>query len=210
MKTDDLISVLAADTLPNPSVLARLGRAMPVAALVSVLGLVGIWGIRPDIAAALGSAAVLKSVVPLGLALLAAALAVALAHPGMRAGFRAALHGVFAVALVAVFSVALARQGLSGLTDALAVPSLAVCLLSVPVLALPFLAASLWALSAGATLRPRLTGTVAGLVAGGAGAAIYAFYCTQDGALFVLPAYSAAILFVAMLGALLGPRILRW
>ncbi len=210
MKTDELISMLSADTLPRITVQQRLMRALPAAMLVSTLALIGAWGIRPDIAAALGSAAVLKHVLPLGLVALAGAVAVALVHPAMPVMRRMPVLGVFGAILFCVFALALSRQGLSGLTDALVTPSLLVCLLSIPVLATPFLVAALWALSAGAALRPHLAGAAAGLCAGGAGAAIYALYCDQDAILFVLPAYFAAILVVALIGALAGPRALKW
>lgn len=41
-------------------------------------------------------------------------------------------------------------------------------------------------------------------------AAIYSLYCDQDAALFVLPAYTAAIAFVALVGAATGARLLKW
>ena len=62
-----------------------------------------------------------------------------------------------------------------------------------PALAVPLLAAVLWALSAGAPLHPGRTGAAGGLAAGALAAALYSLYCDQDTALFVLPAYGAAI-----------------
>lgn len=203
MNTDDLIAALAADTLSQPGIAQRLVRSMPVALAVCVAAFVAFW-------AALASMAVLKMILPALLAGLAGAIAIALAHPGVMAGRRWALLAVFAGVLVAAFVFQLQRGGLSGLVEAVAIPSLWVCLTSVPALALPFLVAILWSLSTGAVLRPGLAGAVAGLAAGGAAAAIYAFYCDQDAALFVLPAYGAAILSVALAGAICGPRVLRW
>lgn len=210
MKTDDLIAAMAADTLPQLTVGQRLLRALPAALAVSLAGFAAFWGPRPDIGAALGSAAVLKQVVPLGLVVVAGLLCLALAHPGQTTGARAAALGVFAAALALAFVVALADGGVSGLVGALATSSLAVCLLSIPALALPLMVAVFWALSAGAALRPRLAGAAGGLVAGGLSATVYSFYCDQDAALFVLPAYSAAVLMVALVGAMAGPRLLRW
>jgi hypothetical protein len=51
---------------------------------------------------------------------------------------------------------------------------------------------------------------VAGLIAGGLAAALYATHCTDDSPLFVATWYSIAIGAVAVLGALLGRRLLRW
>jgi len=104
----------------------------------------------------------------------------------------------------------LVHEGQSALVHALSMPDLWVCLLSVPVLAVPVLGGMLWALSSGATTSPRLTGALAGLVAGGAAASVYSLYCNKDMVLFVLPAYSSAIAVVVLAGAALGPRLLRW
>lgn len=210
MKTDDLIAAMAADTLPQQTVGQRMARALPAAVAVSVAGFAAFWGPRPDLGAALASAAVLKPLVPMGLVVVAGLLCVALAHPGQSTRARATALGLFAAALAVALAVAVAGGGVSGLVGALATPSLAVCLLSIPALALPLMGAVFWALSAGAALRPRLTGAAGGLVAGGLSAALYSFYCDQDAALFVLPAYATAILIVSLIGAFLGPRLLKW
>jgi hypothetical protein len=67
-----------------------------------------------------------------------------------------------------------------------------------------------WALRQLAPTRLTLAGALAGLFAGGAGAFVYAFHCPETAAPFVALWYSAGILLTAGLGALLGPRLLRW
>lgn len=210
MKTEELISALAADTLRRATVGQRLARALPVALAVCVVAFALVWGLRPDLAEALRSPAVLKTVVPLLLVGLAGAVALRLARPVRQPGAGAMALGLVAVVLAGGFGVALAQAGAGALVDALHTPSLVVCLLSIPALALPLLAGVFWALSDGASLRPRLAGAAGGLMAGGLAAAVYSFYCDQDAALFVLPAYSTAVLAVALTGALAGPRLLRW
>lgn len=210
MKTEELIAALAADTIPQKPVEQQLGRALLAAVGVSLAALFVFWGARPDIWAALGSFAVLKTLTPFALAVMAAVFALALAHPGVaphRQG--AALAGLITLALLA-FVAAFVAGGTHALVSALSTPLLVTCLVSIPMLAAPLLAATLWGLSSGATTRPRLTGAVAGLVAGGAAAAIYSIYCDKDMALFVLPAYATAIASVTLAGALLGPRVLKW
>ncbi|WP_019955028.1 NrsF family protein [Yoonia vestfoldensis] len=210
MTTDDLIAALAADTLPQPTVAQRLARSLPIALAVSVAAFIAFWGPRADIGATLASMAVLKTVLPALLLVVAGASALALAHPGMRADRRLAVIGVFAGAVVVAFLFYLLRDGVSGLVMALSKPSLVVCLVSVPLLGMPLLGAILWSLSTGAVLRPRLTGAVAGLMAGGASASVYSFYCDTDMALYVIPAYATAILLVTLIGAWVGPQVLRW
>jgi len=210
MKTEDLIAALAADTRPRPGVAHRLARALPVALAVTLGAFLLFWGLRSDLAAALASPAVLKPLVPLVPAVLAGVLALTLSRPEARGGFPVAGLWIIGAGLLAGFGAALVGGGLSGLNRALATPSLLTCLTSIPALSLPLLGAALWALSAGAPRRPGVVGWLAGLAAGGAAAAIYAFYCDQDAALFVLPAYGAAIMIVAALGGVVGTRALAW
>jgi hypothetical protein len=61
-----------------------------------------------------------------------------------------------------------------------------------------------------APTRLRATGAVIGLAAGGISAALYSLHCPEAGASFVLTWYTLGILAPALLGALLGPRLLRW
>ena len=61
-----------------------------------------------------------------------------------------------------------------------------------------------------APTRLTLAGALAGLFAGGMGAFVYAFHCPETAAPFVALWYSAGILLTTALGALLGPRLLRW
>lgn len=72
------------------------------------------------------------------------------------------------------------------------------------------LAGVVYALRQGAPIRLKLCGGIAGIVAGGIGAAAYAFNCTSDTIPFIAIWYSAAIVICAVIGAQLGPRVLRW
>ena len=210
MRTDDLIAALAADTKPQAPVTTRMALPLLGAVSLAVASFVLFWGPRSDLMAALGSVALLKTVAPLLLVALAAASALALAHPGQTAKGRAvALGAVIALAALA-FLAALGREGFAGLISALSTSQLLACLLSIPTLAAPLLGVALWGLSSGASLRPRLTGAMAGLAAGSLAAAIYSIHCDKDIALFVLPAYGTAIGSVTLAGALLGARVLDW
>lgn len=210
MNTDTLIAAIAADTRPQPRVGERLFRAIPVAFGVSAALFLLIWGVRPDILVALTSATLVKTLLPFVLAGLAGALALGLSRPEGRPLGRTVVLGGFGAVLLVAFAGAVALSGVSSLVAALSTPSLAVCLISIPILAVPFLFATLWALSNGAPLRPARAGAVAGLVAGGLAATIYSLYCDEDALLFFLPAYSAAVLFISMMGAVIGGRVLKW
>ena len=210
MRTDDLIAALAADTKPQAPIVRQMALPLSGAIGLSITCFALFWGPRPDIWAALGSMAMLKTLIPLILVALAAAFALTLVHPGRRAkGQAAALSTVIALAALS-FLAAIAREGPAGLVSALSTPQLLTCLLSVPVLATPLLGVALWGLSSGASLRPWLTGAMAGLATGALAAALYSVYCDKDMMLFVLPAYGVAIGSVTLAGGLLGARLLKW
>jgi hypothetical protein len=84
------------------------------------------------------------------------------------------------------------------------------CLLCITLFAAMPFAALVWALRQGAPTRLRLCGAIAGVVAGGFGAAAYALSCISDTIPFVAVCYGAAIALCAVIGAQLGPRFLRW
>jgi hypothetical protein len=72
------------------------------------------------------------------------------------------------------------------------------------------LTAIIYALRKGAPIRLKLCGGIAGFVAGGIGAAAYAFSCRSDTIPFIAIWYSTAIMLCAVIGTQLGPRVLRW
>jgi hypothetical protein len=88
--------------------------------------------------------------------------------------------------------------------------SAAHCFLCIPFFAAIPLLTLIWALRQGAPTRLKVCGAVAGIVAGGVGAAAYAFSCMSDTIPFVALWYGAAIMLCAVVGAQLGPRLLRW
>ena len=78
------------------------------------------------------------------------------------------------------------------------------------VLSIAPLAALLVALRAGAPRSPAMAGAAAGLLAGGLAAMLYAIHCPDDSPLFVALWYVPAVALVALAGAAVGSRVLRW
>jgi hypothetical protein len=74
----------------------------------------------------------------------------------------------------------------------------------------PLLAVLLTAMRRFAPASPTLAGLSAGLLAGGFGAAAYAFYCGETSMMFMAVWYSLGIALTALLGAVLGRVLLRW
>jgi hypothetical protein len=86
----------------------------------------------------------------------------------------------------------------------------AVCPFLITLLAAPVLLGGLWALQGLAPTRLRLAGASAGLLAGAAGACVYAFHCPELAAPFLGTWYGLGMAIPTALGALIGPRVLRW
>jgi len=84
------------------------------------------------------------------------------------------------------------------------------CLFCIPFFAAIPLAALIWALRQGAPTLLRLCGAIAGIVAGGLGAAAYAVACSSDTVPFIAIWYSGAIALCGLIGARLGRRFLKW
>ena len=75
---------------------------------------------------------------------------------------------------------------------------------------LPALAGALWALKGLAPTQPARAGFACGLLAGALGALGYALACPESSTTFVAIWYTLGILMTAMVGRVLGPRVLRW
>jgi hypothetical protein len=77
-------------------------------------------------------------------------------------------------------------------------------------LAMPMLLGLFWSFRRFAPQRMRAAGAVAGLASGAWAATIYCLHCPEAAAIFVLTWYSLGMLLAAMIGAVLGPRLMRW
>jgi len=212
MKTDELIAALAADTktvsrpIDRQLWIAIAGGAI-AAALIFLFGV----GPRPDIAAALETPRFLyKYLLTLTLFGSAVGLILHLARPGaVPAGWLAALAIPPVLLIVSVIAETFLVPS-SAWPMSLMGKNAVVCLVLIPLLSAAPLAAVMWALRDGATTHPVLAGAVAGLVAAGIGATLYATHCQDDSPFFVAAWYGLAIMIVTAFGAFLGARLLRW
>ena len=84
------------------------------------------------------------------------------------------------------------------------------CLSCIPFFAAIPMTALIWALRQGAPTLLSRSGAIAGIVAGGLGAAAYAMACSSDTVPFIAIWYSGAIALCGLIGARLGLRFLRW
>jgi hypothetical protein len=212
MNTDDLIRALSADNATrHASVEQWLAAALLPGLAASAALFALILGLRADIAAvATDFGFLFKFIVTLTLAATAAFAALRLARPGRKAGVAAVALALAPVMLAAVVLAEFAQAEVGTRLARLFGATWLYCLASIPLLSAPILVAALFALRHGAPTRPASAGAIAGLIAGGLGAAIYALHCPENSSFFLAAWYSAAIAFVALIGALLGARALRW
>jgi hypothetical protein len=216
VNTDRLIEVLSTNLEPvSPG---RFGKVLTLAilageaaALVLMLATVGP---RPDLdsTAHLEWTAV-KLLFALSVVGTAAPLLVRMMRPGLEHGTHLAqiLPPFFAAIAAALLMLLFERpQAWSEMLRGASEVSSPRCLLLITSFAAIPMAALIWSLRRGAPTRLRLCGAIAGVVAGGLGAAAYALNCNSDTIPFIAIWYTAAIGLCAIIGSQLGPRLLRW
>lgn len=211
MKTDELIALLAREAGPAPRGEARR-RLLPVAALGALLSAALALGVLGPVPAALWAlpAPWVKLAYGGALAGVGAALALRLARPVARLGGPVALLLAVLAAVALLGAVAWATAAPDQRHAALFGHSALSCPATVLGLSLPTLAGLLWAMRGLAPTRPVAAGGAAGLLAGALAATGYALACTEVGLPFIALWYSAGIAAAGLLGAALGPRLLRW
>ena len=213
MRTEDLIATLSNDTRP----VARHARERRVllglvagGAGATVL-MIAMLGLRPDLPwAMLAFSFWMKAGYTASLAVFAVAATLHFARPD--AG-RAPWLWLFALPFAGL--ALLSASELMHTPGDLWMPmwlgsSWRQCSMRVVMLALPVFIGLLWAFRALAPTRLGLAGAAAGLAAGACAATIYGFHCPEVSATFVITWYTLGIAVPAGIGALVGPRVLRW
>ena len=211
MKTASLIDLLAqgAGPAPSPGTARRLCSAIAVGLIASCA--LALLTIEPLPAATFVTPTPwIKLAYAISLGLAAALLTGQLARP-------IALLRSQLVAVAVVFLTMASVAGLyllqlpSGLRSAAVLGrTWLVCPWLLLGFSLPALAAAFWAVRGLAPTRLRAAGLACGLLAGAVGAAGYSLACPESSVAFVAIWYSLGIVLTALLGAVLGPRLLRW
>ncbi len=210
--TENLIDGLADRLVPVPARLLerRLAFAVVGGAILGLSLVVGLLGLRPDMQLAMASSDFwCKLSYTTSLALVALAGARRLARPEVSdinlTGF---VVPIAVLVLLALFELASAsaveRSTLVFGATWRECPAL------IAALSLPLLAILFRLFSGFAPHRPRLTGAIIGVAAGATTATLYSLHCPESAMTFLLLWYSAGIMIVATIGAIIGPRVLRW
>lgn len=215
MTTDQLINLLAADLAPaDPRCIKRaLAIALAVGAAAAFGMMLLLIGARvPKFGSESSSLLGVKLLFTSGV--VAAALLPRIARPGAETRGLFVLVSIPFVAMTALALAALASARWHAWGTIIIGNAWPTCLFLIPLLAIaPFVAVVL-ALRTGAPTDETRAGMAAGLVAGGLGATACSLLCTLPCTENSLPAiaawYGLAIGICAMVGAKLGPSLLRW
>lgn len=212
MKTNDLIALLASDTLqPQKPVRQQLLRQLLLGALVCGVLLWALFGVNPQMDQMAVHPAFITKMLWLT-ALMGFSLygLFRLARPGVNAGHTLWGLGLALVAMLSLGFLQLLQTESGGRSMQWMGGSWEVCSVSIAGLSLPVLGALLWALRQLAPTRPVLTGAVAGVLAGSLAASIYSLHCTETSLTFFAVWYVAGMALATAVGAVLGARWLRW
>lgn len=213
MKMDQLIDDLAREVRPvgRGAVGMRLAIGLAAGAIGTVM-LVGWWlGFNPDLGIAMrGYSFWMKWIYTLSIAVCAMVATARLARPDTgRLGWLWILL-VPAGLLALIGAVEMARVPPGHWLAMWLGDSWRVCPTNLFLLSIPIFLGLLWSFRRLAPTRLRAAGAAAGLTAGAWAAALYCLHCPEVSAIFVLTWYSLGIGLAALLGALVGPRLLRW
>jgi len=213
MKTDELVAMLAANAGPvAPAAGARRhAAALLVGTFGSVLLMALALGVRPDLRdAALLPMFWVKLAFPFSLAIGALIAAMRLSRPGARLGRAPAALAVPVLVIWAMAAWVLIDAPPAARKELVFGETWDLCSLYVAMVSAPAFVAALWAMKGLAPTRLALSGATAGLLAGAVGATAYALHCDEMQAPFLAVWYLLGMLIPTALGALLGPRLLRW
>jgi len=213
MKTDELINMLGANLEPVKGGELRntLMIALAVGAVSASCLMLAIFGLPAD---ALGGGysgfKAVALVFTLGLVSAGGSQLFRSARPGEPGRKVLILIGLLFFAILSAGLVALVLAHPAAWSGMIFGPQWAACLTCIPLFAVAPFASLIWALRKGAPTDLMRTGAIAGLVAGALGAAVFAFHHPGGSVPFIALWYGGSILLCALVGAILGPRLLRW
>ncbi|PKO64712.1 MAG: DUF1109 domain-containing protein [Betaproteobacteria bacterium HGW-Betaproteobacteria-16] len=211
MKTQTLIEILARGAGPAqpPPVLQRMAPAVVLGLFTSAL--FAVWSTGSIPAAMWATPAPwMKLIYGASLALTAGWLTARLSRPIARTQWPLRAVLVVFATMLGLGAIGLLTAAPDQRAATLFGETWLTCPRNVVLLSLPALAGALWALRGLAPTRLGTAGFNAGLMAGSLGAMGYALVCPEVSATFVAVWYSLGILLTGLVGALLGPRLLRW
>lgn len=211
--TDDLIRQLASDItlVPRGAGLRRLLAGIAAGGLVSLAGILAWSGPPLQSVPYTGAAAfTMKSAFAVAMFAVTAMLLFRAGRPGHEVGRRWLWLLVPPLLVAASAAMELSMTLPQYRADKWIGSTWQTCLSAITLMSLPIFAGLLWSFRRLAPTQLRQAGLLAGLTAGSAAATLYALYCPETTAVFLVSWYSLGILTAGLIGLLVGPRLLRW
>ena len=213
MKTGQFIDLLSSNLQPVRR--GTVGRALLLALVIGGATAFGLMlvtvGLRPDVLDRASSTLLaVKLLFTVSLVGIGTLFLVAASYPGRNTRRRLAFTILPFLAIASLGFGAVLLAAPMARADMVFGPEWLTCLVCIPLFAIAPFAALIWALRMAAPTDLWRAGAGAGLVAGALGATAYAFHCPGDSLPFIAVWYGLPIVFWTLLGAVLGPRLLRW
>jgi hypothetical protein len=213
MKTEDLVTMLATGegAVQPRAAVRRYAGAIGAGVIIATVLMVTLLGVNANLVQnALVPMVWVKFTFVMWLFVGALLATLRLGRPGASlAGMPGALAtpvlGMWLLAAVALASTARTRW-----LELVLGQTAAVCPFIIAMLGAPVFLGGLWAMQGLAPTRLWLAGASVGLLAGAAGACVYAFHCPELAAPFLGTWYVLGMALPTAFGALIGPRVLRW
>jgi len=212
MQTDELIAHLSGGLEPvkRGTVARTLALALLGGLAGSVLVMLVAIGLRHDLQSAMVSFGMwTKLVYTFVIAVFGFWLVERAGRPGAEMTRPALMLALPVLAIILLAALQLSAPG-ADMPVLIMGRSSRVCAFLVTMTALPTLMATFWALRQLAPTRLTLAGAGAGLFAGGVGAFVYSFHCTESTAPFIAIWYTLGVVLTTAIGAVLGRHLLRW
>lgn len=213
MRTDELVTMLAtgADAVPPNQSVRRYAIAIAWGILGSTLLMAVLLGPRHDFAAALMLPMFwVKSAFVISFAAASLYAASRVSRPGASLAWVPGVLGAPLLAIWLLAAVVLLRADEVQRKALFFGDTWNSCPFLIATLSAPVFVAVVWAMQGLAPTRLRLAGAAAGLLSGAIGTMVYSVHCPEMAAPFIGFWYLLGMLIPTTVGALLGPRMLRW
>jgi hypothetical protein len=213
VKTDDLINALSRSEPPidRARLLARWVTVLALGMIGSLVVLIVVLGLNPDLAMLFQNTWFwVRFAFIFSVGTLAATLFAKLGRPAQADSAPLWVAALPFAALAAVAAIMIGMAPADERSDMLLGISWDVCSRNVAFFSIPVFIASVWIARQFAPVRLRATGAMLGLFSGAVGAFAYSLHCPELDPPFVVIWYGLGMLIPAVIGALLGRKLLAW
>ncbi|BAO90589.1 DUF1109 domain-containing protein [Caballeronia cordobensis] len=213
MKTDELITLLSNQVtqVDRTAVRRRFVQALLLGAAGSLVLMTIVFGVRHDLGIVAGTGVFwAKLAFPLAIAVGAMLVIDRIGRPGARARYAWAIVALpFAAVWIAGWLI-LDRADTAARWALVLGQTWRTCPFNILLLSAPTFPAAIWAMRSLAPTRLRLAGAAAGLLASSTATIVYCLHCPEMSPAFWGVWYAIGMSLPALIGAWLGPRLLRW